>query len=122
MNNKPHIPAYKEALPVALLRAKEVVMNAFRPMLATHGVTEPQWRVIRAVQDQEGITATTLSERCCILMPSLSRMLKSLEKKDYVHRQGVHGDRRRSTVALTKKGTELFNAHCSKSRSNLRRN
>lgn len=99
---------FEEALPIALLRTREAVMARFRPHLAKHGVTEQQWRVIRAVQQQPRIDATTLSHRSCILMPSLSRMLKNLETNGLVRRQKVEGDLRRQIISLTSKGEELF--------------
>ncbi len=37
------------SLPIALLRARESLMARFRPMLAAHGFTEQQWRVLRIV-------------------------------------------------------------------------
>ena len=99
---------FEDALPIALLRTRETVMARFRPHLAQYGVTEQQWRVIRAVQQQPSIDATELSRRCCILMPSLSRMLKNLEKDGLVKRQKVEGDLRRQTIALTPRGADLF--------------
>ena len=41
-------------LPQALLRAREAVMRYFRPNLKIAGVTEQQWRVIRALSDLAG--------------------------------------------------------------------
>ena len=102
------IRSYEDALPIALLRTRETVMARFRPHLTKHGLTEQQWRVIRAVQQRDDIDATALSERCCILMPSMSRMLKSLESDGLLTRKAVKGDRRRQQISLTKKGHELF--------------
>ena len=124
MSHQPHPPGepeqsllrkFEEALPIALLRTREVVMARFRPHLAEHGITEQQWRVIRAVQQQPGIDATALSERCCILMPSLSRMLKNLEKDGLLRRQKVEGDLRRQIIALTPQGVALFGEMAPKS-------
>ncbi|MGH7006661.1 MAG: hypothetical protein ACREIP_22160, partial [Alphaproteobacteria bacterium] len=36
--------AFSRSLPMQLLRAREAVMQRFRPMLHQHGVTEQQWR------------------------------------------------------------------------------
>ena len=99
---------FEEALPIALLRTREVVMAKFRPHLAEYGMTEQQWRVIRIVQQRPGIDATALSEACCILMPSLSRMLKNLESDGLLLRKKVEGDMRRQVITLTQQGSELF--------------
>ncbi|NKB52603.1 MAG: homoprotocatechuate degradation operon regulator HpaR [Rhizobiaceae bacterium] len=99
---------FEEALPIALLRTREVVMARFRPHLAEYGMTEQQWRLIRVVQQRPGIDATALSEACCILMPSLSRMLKNLETDGLLTRKKVEGDMRRQVISLTKQGKDLF--------------
>ncbi|MGM3243097.1 hypothetical protein ACS2VP_27140, partial [Bacillus cereus group sp. Bc237] len=41
--------AFSRSLPMALLRSRESVMVRFRPMLRAHGLTEQQWRVLRAM-------------------------------------------------------------------------
>ena len=99
---------FEEALPIALLRSREAVMARFRPHLARHGMTEQQWRVIRIVQQRPGIDATALSEACCILMPSLSRMLKALETDNLLIRQKVEDDMRRQVITLTPEGEAKF--------------
>ena len=99
---------FEEALPIALLRTREAVMAKFRPHLAEYGMTEQQWRVIRVVQQRPGIDATALSEACCILMPSLSRMLKNLESDGLLIRKKVEGDMRRQVITLTQQGSDLF--------------
>ena len=42
---------FDRSLPMALLRAREAVMARFRPLFRLHGVTEQQWRVLRALRD-----------------------------------------------------------------------
>ena len=44
--------AFSRSLPMQLLRAREAVMQRFRPMLHQHGVTEQQWRVIRVLVER----------------------------------------------------------------------
>ena len=106
--------SFEEALPITMLRTREALMARFRPMLAEHRVTEQQWRVIRAVREG-GLDATALAERCCILMPSLSRMLKKLEKDGLLDRNKVVGDARRQVITLTAKGHALFDGIAPKS-------
>ena len=66
------------SLPLMLLRAREAVMDHFRPHLHYHGVTEQQWRVLRALVEFGSLDAGTLARRVCLLMPSLSRILRDL--------------------------------------------
>ena len=56
----------RRALPIALLEAREAVMSRFRPMLATHDITEQQWRVLRVLAEAGPLEATELARpRSC---------------------------------------------------------
>ncbi|WP_421904785.1 MarR family transcriptional regulator [Mameliella sp.] len=68
----------QRTLPIALLRAREAVMERFRPMLRDIDVTEQQWRVLTVVREAGEIDATQLARAACVLAPSLTRTLKSL--------------------------------------------
>ena len=54
-----------------LLKAREAAMSRFRPMLREHGLTEQQWRVIRALADYKEIDAGELAKKSFLLAPSL---------------------------------------------------
>ena len=98
---------FSHSLPMALLRAREAVMSRFRPMLRAHGVTEQQWRVLRALEDSGEIEISRLAERSFILMPSLSRILRNLEGRGLIARRAAAADQRRVLVAISPKGLEL---------------
>ena len=100
----------RRSLPIALLRAREATMQHFRPMLASHGLTEQQWRVLRILSETGELDATTLAERAFILMPSLSRILPLLEERGLVARFTAQTDRRRARIALSAAGQELIDA------------
>lgn len=102
------IRRYDESLPIALLRAREAVMNRFRPHLAARGLTEQQWRVIRVLAEADKLDATEIGRRCCILTPSLSRIFKALVERGLITRERAGGDARRLDVSLTKEGQALF--------------
>lgn len=91
-------------LPIALLRAREAVMDKFRPLLAEHEITEQQWRVLRVLQENGMSDASQLARRACILAPSLTRMLKALEARGLIVTGRDPEDRRRWTIDLTKEG------------------
>lgn len=59
----------RRTLPIALLRAREAVMERFRPVLNSHDITEQQWRVIRVLQEHGATDASKLAELACILPP-----------------------------------------------------
>jgi homoprotocatechuate degradation regulator HpaR len=108
----PKLPmrAFARSLPMQLLRAREAVMQRFRPMLHRHGVTEQQWRVIRALVESEATDIGALAEQCCILPASLSRIVDTLEEKKLVARRAHAADQRRVVVEVTAAGRKLFQA------------
>ena len=91
-------------LPIALLRAREAVMERFRPVLNAHDITEQQWRVLRVLRENGEVDASKLAERACVLAPSLTRMLKTLEARAYVTVRKDAADARRSLISLTEQG------------------
>jgi homoprotocatechuate degradation regulator HpaR len=102
---------FSESLPMALLRAREAVMSLFRPGLRKQGVTEQQWRILRALAHRGPLEVTELAEATFLLAPSLSRILPDLEARDLVSRRQVDTDLRRSVVSLEPKGLRLIAAH-----------
>ena len=91
-----------------LLKARESAMARFRPMLRSYGLTEQQWRVIRALAEFDRIDASELAERSFLLAPSLSRILQYLEQEKLIRRKANSKDQRRQVVELTAKGRRLF--------------
>src|SRR6202051_4457534 len=70
---------FSRSLPMSLLRAREAVMRQFRPSLRNHGLTEQQWRILRALTAVDAIEVTELARVAFLLGPSLSRILRDLE-------------------------------------------
>jgi len=98
---------YERSLTVALLRAREVTMRRFKRFSDAENLTLPQWRVIRALSDGEPLDAGTLCQRCVILPPSLTRILRALAERGLIT-QVASSDARRHTVTLTPAGAALF--------------
>ena len=108
--NAARLRDFEHSLPMELLKAREAAMARFRPMLRSHGVTEQQWRVIRALADYDRIDASELARRSFLLAPSLTRILQHLESEKLVKRLSDASDQRRSVLTLTAKGRRLFSA------------
>ncbi|TXH71127.1 MAG: homoprotocatechuate degradation operon regulator HpaR [Thiothrix sp.] len=98
---------FERSLPMSLLKAREAVMKRFIPHLRAHDLSPQQWRVLRALYDNEGLEISTLSERCFLLMPSLSRIVQNLETRQLVSRRIAEHDQRCSIISLTPSGHEL---------------
>ncbi|CAN5533325.1 homoprotocatechuate degradation operon regulator HpaR [soil metagenome] len=101
---------FSRSLPMSLLRARESVMRHFRPSLRAHGLTEQQWRILRALASHGEIEVSELAEIACLLGPSLSRILRDLEARRLIRRRPVKIDLRRNIVAVTARGLQLIDA------------
>jgi homoprotocatechuate degradation regulator HpaR len=93
---------------MALLRARESVMRHFRPSLQAAGLTEQQWRALRALNGLKEIDATRLAAATFLLAPSLTRILRDLEGRHLVRRRPDPSDARVALIALTDEGAALL--------------
>lgn len=98
------------SLPVALLRTREAVMRQFRPVLRSVDLTEQQWRVLRALDSVPEIDATGLAMATFLLPPSLSRILRDLEKRHLINRRPDPTDLRAWLISLTPEGRKIIDA------------
>lgn len=99
---------FSRSLPMSLLRAREAVMRQFRPSLREHGLTEQQWRILRALASIEAAEVTELARTAFLLGPSLSRILRDLEARNLIERRTAKADQRRSMVSISKEGVKLM--------------
>jgi homoprotocatechuate degradation regulator HpaR len=102
------LPCTSRSLPIALMHAREVVMEPIREMLLASGLTEQQWRVLRVLEEAGPLDATTLARRTALLQPSLTRIMRGMSAKGLVTQVKVAQDRRRQEVAITEAGIALI--------------
>ncbi len=99
------------SLPIGLLRAREAVMGHFRPILGRHGVTDQQWRVLRALDAADRpLSVGELADHACLLGPSVSRMLRGMEDRGWIARGQDDTDARRAVITLGADGRALMAA------------
>lgn len=97
-------------LPMLLLRAREKMMERFRPLITAHGLTEQQWRVIRALNESGPLEPRQISDVCTISGPSLAGVLARMEALGFVTKERFADDQRRVLVSLTKESQRLVKA------------
>jgi len=90
----------RRSLPIALLLAREATMARFRPMLARHDITEQQWRVIRMLDEYGEMDASLLARRALVRAPSLTRIVRVLEKRKLLRKRADKLDSRRVLLSL----------------------
>lgn len=105
-DHKPSTLAHR-SLPLLLLRVREELMGRFRPILNAHGVTEQQWRIVRALLATGPMEPRQIGDVCRISSPSLAGMLARMDDLGLIVRQRVAADQRRLLVSLTPKSRGL---------------
>lgn len=104
----PRMPPFRRSLPMQLMQAREAVMQRFRPHLYARGLTDQQWRIIRALVEVKSYEIFELSARCVIHPASLSRILPKLDSDGLITRVANAEDQRRVIVSITPAGRKLF--------------
>lgn len=99
---------FNDSIPLKLLKAREATMAFFRPILQEAGLTEQQWRVIRALNEYEELESKQLAQLCCVLSPSLTGIINRLESQGYLTRRKSTEDQRRILISLTDQAKALF--------------
>jgi homoprotocatechuate degradation regulator HpaR len=107
MTGQRKLPPFEQSLAAIVTSAKEAVIAPMRPKLREHNITEPQWRVMRVLNDRGATDATCLSDVSLLHGPSVTRILKDLEKRKFVLREPDVNDGRRALVVLTPAGREV---------------
>jgi len=91
-----------------LLRARDVVMQRFRPYLRKQGLTDQQGRILRVLAESDPLEMSELAVRTSIHPASLSRIVPRLHRRGIVSRWKVDADARRVVVAITKRGLTIL--------------
>jgi MarR family transcriptional regulator, organic hydroperoxide resistance regulator len=82
------------------------ISKLYNEMAAEHDGTMSMAFILIAIDEENGIPVTKIAPRLGMEPNSLSRIIKSLEKKGLISRDRTSNDRRKSYVRLTKLGLE----------------
>ena len=82
-------------------------MAQFRGILNRHGLTEQQWRILRALMENSAMEPRQICEVCQLLSPSVAGVLARMEELGLVTRQRMASDQRRVRVSITPKSRAL---------------
>ena len=94
-------------LPLLMLQAREAVFGHFRPMLNAAGVTEQQWRIVRALLENGPMEPRQIAEICCLSSPSLAGILSRMDDLGLVIRERFETDQRRVLVSASDAARQL---------------
>jgi homoprotocatechuate degradation regulator HpaR len=80
-------------------------------MLSESGISEQKGRGIRVLDEVGPLEQTTLANEACLLLPSLTRMLQSMEEEGLLARAPDETDKRKSIVRITAAGKRVLADH-----------
>ncbi len=95
-------------LPLLLLQTRERLLARFRPVLQAAGITEQQYRVLRAIEASGPLEPRQIGAICHLSSPSLTGMLARMEAMGLVARERLAHDQRRVRVSLTPAARTMF--------------
>ncbi len=95
---------------IALLRTADLVKRHFAAVLTPHGITLPQYNVLRVLRGAgpDGLPTLEVGQRLIEQAPGITRMMDRLEARGWVRRERCPGDRRQVLCYLTPEGASLL--------------
>lgn len=95
---------------VALVRAADRVMAEHARLFREHGISEPQYNVLRILRGAgtDGLSCQQIGQRMITRVPDVTRLLDRLESVELVARERNVSDRRVVITRLAPKGRVLL--------------
>ena len=91
----------------AVYSASLAMTKLYKPQLEQLGLTYPQYLVMLALWEENGLMVSTLGERLSLDSGTLTPLLKRLEASGFVSRVRDVADERRVHIMLTPSGRKL---------------
>ena len=91
----------------SLYAASMAVNRVYKPLLDGLGITYPQYFVMHALWEADGLTVGTIAERLALESSTVTPLLKRLENAGFLTRARNPADERQVHVRLTAKGRKL---------------
>lgn len=102
-----NVPRLSEQLCFALYAASNVLTRAYRSLLEPLGLTYPQFVVMMALWEEDGVSVTHLAACTKLGLPTMTPLLKRLEEKKLLKRKTSPTDDRQKLIVLTTAGRAL---------------
>lgn len=100
-------PRVEQQLCFAVYATLHAVHKAYAPLLASIGLTYPQYLVMLVLWEGDGITVKAIGERLHLDSGTLTPLLKRLEASGFLGRARDPKDERQVRVTLSQKGRDL---------------
>ncbi|MCV9963350.1 MarR family transcriptional regulator [Pararhizobium sp. BT-229] len=99
--------ALGQQLCFAVYSVAHALNRTYKPLLERFGLTYPQYLVLLALWQKDGMTVKGIGEELGLDSGTLSPLLKRLETAGFVSRVRDKGDERQVIITLTPKGVAL---------------
>lgn len=83
------------------------VLPPFRRIFSHYGITEQQWRILRILWQEDGISQNEIAQRSLLPKQSLVGIIDRLQDMGLLVRKQSASDRRKSAIFLTKKAKKI---------------
>lgn len=93
---------------VSLRRILRATSIHSRKLGRSVGITAPQLMVLRAVNANDGLTATEVANAVSLSQATITTIVSKLEERELVQRERSNVDKRRVHVSLTDAGREVL--------------
>lgn len=97
-----------EQLCYTLYATSMAVTRMYKPMLDRMGITYPQYLVLAALGEQDGLTVGAIADRLALESSTVTPPLKRMEQAGLVERRRSKEDERQVNVFMTVAGRKLL--------------
>jgi DNA-binding MarR family transcriptional regulator len=97
-----------EQLCFTLYATSMAVTRMYKPMLDRMGITYPQYLVLAALGEQDGLTVGAIADRLSLESSTVTPPIKRMEQAGLVERQRSKEDERQVNVFMTAQGRRLL--------------
>lgn len=92
----------------ALYATSMAINRTYKPMLDEMGITYPQYLVLNALGEADGMSVGAIARRLALESSTVTPLVKRMEQAGLVRRQRSHADERQVQVDLTAAGRALL--------------
>ena len=100
-------PTLDQKLCFAIYASSLAMLQSYKPLLAELGITYPQYLVMLALWENDGVSLKHLAERLGLDSGSVTPLVKRLEEASFLTRGRDPQDERNLVVKLTPEGRAL---------------
>ena len=100
--------SFKDSLGFQVNKTANVMRSSFNYFLKSYGLTAEQYVILKAINENSRVTPSQLAEILGKDKTTITRMIETLVKNDFIRRQKNPSDRRSHTLIYSPKATSTM--------------